>query len=872
MTSLFSRPTLLALLDRSANHKLTLIVSPSGYGKTTLLNQWQLTRVDLFIAHFCVPDENYSMNAALNKILLEVKKKTQVIEAPLFNVFTPDVQVDEHRLVDTLIQVFESIRKEFFFVIDDFQFLSKPYENRILNKLLERLPSHIHFIFSSRSIPNINLVPLKLNDAVLMIDSHDLALLDDDVQQLSKSICHYELTGYDIELIAKRTEGWFSGVKIALLAINEHGLDFVKNLEEERLDIMDCFFLDIYNSLSEEGRHFFLFSALFKRFNESLCNQVLGRDDSGKFIRYLMNRSAFIIQDAAHPGWYRYHTLLSDFLSKQLSQFSKDSKLKDLHQLSAVACIEMKDFELAAYHCRLTHNHGFIDQTLQQCCDYWLKLGDFSCVIQWLDSLGEDVLLKNKTLSLNYAYALVFSRRFNQAHYFLSLLNVSNSQCTCHESKLDFEFLTLSLTLFQQDEAFSDRSTIERLLSPANSSENRMSLLVIAAYFEMQRGQLDEALRLAHHAKSILAHKGYVFLQCYADLIIALCDRYTGRGLQAIQYVSKLYQSKKMIQGSMPWLCMNVAMMVVKYEQNELSASYDLCQMILPYVNHACITEVIATVYLYFSRLQFDFGSVRSARTVLEQLNRILILGKYPRFKIQILCERIRQCYVSGDHAMAGRLLSENNISLKNEVMPSAVSGTSFVETSERNILCVGYAHALNAQYKVARIKFERLADDLLSLGLVSRFIIAKCNAIVMEYRSGATKSAMNQMDLLIKKYSLSVFSRNVFDEAPGVNQILTALESHNIFCFPTLFLSVYDDIFDDVVPVKAMDVASLTEKEFMIFQLLKSGLSNQKISEETGVAISTTKWHLKNIYYKLGVKNRTEAIAMNAKQILALN
>ena len=103
----------------------------------------------------------------------------------------------------------------------------------------------------------------------------------------------------------------------------------------------------------------------------------------------------------------------------------------------------------------------------------------------------------------------------------------------------------------------------------------------------MQHGRLDEALSLAQHAKTILQKKGYIFFQCYADMIIALCDRYTGRGIQAIQYISKIYNTTKMTKGSMPWLCLNVAMMVVTYEHNQLKNSHEICEMVFPYVNLA---------------------------------------------------------------------------------------------------------------------------------------------------------------------------------------------------------------------------------------------------------------------------------------------
>ena len=869
MTSLLPRPELLSLLDCSDHHRLTLIVSPSGYGKSTLLNQWHSAQDKKIVTRFCVPEDNYSVNAALNSILLEVRKQTQVIQAPFFNVFTDDVQVNEKLFVETLVLVFESFKKEMFFIIDDFQYLNFPNETNILNSLLSKMPSNIHFIFSSRSIPKINLIPLKLNDDVLIIDSHDLSMSEKEVCDLSREMCEYSLTGYDVKLITKRTEGWLSGIKIALLAINEHGLEFIKNLEKERLDIMDSFFHDIYTSLTEEGRQFFLFSAIFKSFNEELCDRVLGRKNSGKFIRYLMNRSAFIIKDTTRPGWYRYHSLLSDFLNKQLSTLGGSNKLNKLHKVSASICIEMNEFELAAYHCLLVKDDEFISESLIQCCGYWLKEGDFNNAIKWLDSIGEKKLLMNKVLSLNYAYALIFSRRFHQAQYFISLIDELDFSFFSREYEDDLEFLKISLMLFQRDIDVVDRHTIERLLANAHASDNRVFSMVIAAYFEMQHGRLDKALSLAQHAKIILEKKGYVFFQCYADMIIALCDRYTGRGVQAIQYISKVYNTTKMTKGSMPWLCMNVAMMVVAYEQNQLKKSHNICELVFPYVNHACVTELIATVYLYFSRLEFDLGSAHSARGVLEQLNRILILGKYPRFKSQSLCELSRQCYVNSDHILMDKLLHDHAIVISENHQGGVINGDSFDEIQERYILAACYAHALNAQFSIAYKKLDALAQQLLSLGLISRYVIAKCNAIVMIYREGKSQQSLNQLDVLLKKYSLSVLSRNVFDEAPGINEVLLALSKSGVVYLSDSFLRIYNDVFDDIKPMLSIDLASLTDKEVKIYQLLKSGLSNQDISNEMNVALSTTKWHLKNIYQKLGVKNRAEILVMNNREPL---
>jgi DNA-binding NarL/FixJ family response regulator len=63
----------------------------------------------------------------------------------------------------------------------------------------------------------------------------------------------------------------------------------------------------------------------------------------------------------------------------------------------------------------------------------------------------------------------------------------------------------------------------------------------------------------------------------------------------------------------------------------------------------------------------------------------------------------------------------------------------------------------------------------------------------------------------------------------------------------------------DDSVRAGAK-AAGLTERELTILGALARGLSNDEIAKEFWVAPQTVKFHLTNIYRKLGVKNRTEA------------
>jgi DNA-binding NarL/FixJ family response regulator len=60
--------------------------------------------------------------------------------------------------------------------------------------------------------------------------------------------------------------------------------------------------------------------------------------------------------------------------------------------------------------------------------------------------------------------------------------------------------------------------------------------------------------------------------------------------------------------------------------------------------------------------------------------------------------------------------------------------------------------------------------------------------------------------------------------------------------------------------PTAATHAAELTERELSILQALARGLSNDAIAKELWIACPTVKFHVRNVYRKLEVSNRTEA------------
>jgi LuxR family maltose regulon positive regulatory protein len=103
---------------------------------------------------------------------------------------------------------------------------------------------------------------------------------------------------------------------------------------------------------------------------------------------------------------------------------------------------------------------------------------------------------------------------------------------------------------------------------------------------------------------------------------------------------------------------------------------------------------------------------------------------------------------------------------------------------------------------------------------------------------------------------------------------ITAAADAHRLQQpLPSRYFEKFHDVFAAAQsdagarPQRNLPLEPLTSREVAILLLLAQGLSNQEISERSQIALSTTKWHLKNVFAKLDVSTRTSALA-RAKEL----
>ena len=870
---LLPRPQLLALLDKAAHYKLTVLQAPAGSGKTTLLSQWvQQRQSGTLLAWLRLEPAHNDPVLFFSHLIAAIRHTLPRFDAYYLNQLVDDLEFSVDAISESLRQGFAAVTDELFVVLDDYQLITAPAIHRTLAEVLLHLPHQVHVVIASRSHPPLQLSRLKLEDELLLLDLHDLRWEPAEIDALSRLLNGTALADEDLHQLAQVTEGWIAGVKLMLLAIarqSRHDLQplFSGNHPEVFQYLADA----VLEQQAPDTRSFLLRTSILETLEADLCNRLLGIRNAQQLLEHLVANRLFVQPlESAKSGW-RYHSLFREFLRHRL-ELEQPEQIDDLHRRAAQWYREHQQFDAALGLLQSIGDTRAMQGLLQYCAEHWIKTGELDRLIEWVGELPDEAIVSHSELAFPFIAGLVFSRRFNQAMYYLAEFR---QQCRQHKvpgrySDADaLRFLDCVLEMCQSDTAFLANPLYRQPFDWQSHLDLRLFFQAMRAYHFLLNGQFAQAGVEAQRAKDLLHQAGYEYLSSFADLILVLTERAQGRMLQAVQLAELAYRGRSHVPFTPAWVNAATSIAVIRYEQNRVEDAETMFRDLVPRVSSACATEVISVNYCMLARIRFMQGHEREARRLLDYLARVLQHGSYERFASQITLELTLHSVATRDWATLEKLQRDMALT---EKLTSGFwqAGQPYDERRDR----LGIAGALilqaQGQAEQAEALLQQLCDMALGNGCVARWAVFRANLAVLYWQQQQESRALSCLQETLRESHLVCFNRTLFDEAPGAAALLQrALATGHIKPLPAIYLHMFGDYLQIATATTQEDPAPsafkpepLTDKEREILALLESGASNKEISRRANITLATAKWHLKNIYAKLAVSNRTEAVS----------
>ncbi|QSQ25256.1 LuxR family transcriptional regulator [Pyxidicoccus parkwayensis] len=864
---LVTRDAALRKVDEGIRGKLVLVTAPLGSGKTTLLTQWyREARVPHLLAWLSLDEQDNAPERFFSYLVGAIRRV-----APDFDAYSTS-ELDHATSV--LLRSLWNLGRELVVVLDDFHALRERSLVRAFSYLMDHSPPHVHWVVSSRHVPELDLAKLKLTEQLVTLDGRDLSLDGEAIRELGQRMCGAALTSEDVDYLTSRTEGWVAGVKLALLSAGEHASvsDALRKAIGSNHDVARYLADAVLREQAEDVRAFLVQSSVVEHLNGELCNALLGITHAPALLANLERAQLFIQPLDTEHRWYRYHPLFLDVLRTQLACDFGD-RVSRLHHAASRWFAEHQMPDEALTHAFASGDRSWCLELTARSVEAWMREGEIGSVLEWTAKLTADEIIRSPAICVGHIACLILSRRFTHATTALEDaqrgLETAYAATDPERERLSKRLAHLSLLHTVLSDSAPD-SGIE--LDPSAEEPDvfvASAVLAAKAYQALRMNRFDAMRRLALSARETLQGLNSPFLTGYSDVLVALADSAQGNMKDAAERCEEAYERARSGRRNPVWVNAATALAKARYEQNRLDEAEALCVEVLPLLPQATVFETFSLAYFLLARIKTIRGKYAEAYRLLDYLHSVLECSNQARFLAHVCVEKIRLYLVEQSPARMRVVAQE--FELGERMRRGEWSEKRFYdETWEQLGLAQAWVLMSRGRQGKALAILETLRASAHDVGYVSREAALLAAIAVCHWRAGdapAAFAALNRGFALVQRFG---FGRSVFDETPGLQEVIVAAATQRklSFALPEKYTARYQDLLSvgDSMPAEfaappSAPLEPLTERELQMLKLLAQGLSNQEISERSNVALSTTKWHLRNVFAKLEVTTRTAAI-----------
>lgn len=833
------RSHLLERLAQSNNKRLILVSAPAGFGKTTLLNQWLHTSPRP-VAWLSLDRNDNDPQTFLSYLISSFQQiKAQFGNKLLSNLQNP--QIKPANLVMQLVQELETISKPFLLVLDDYHLIEAASIDEIVQTLLKHAPAQLQVVIAAREDPDLRLARMRANGDLLELRAADLRFSQQEAALLLHQIAKQPLGPKEVEQLTARTEGWAAGLQLAGIALEHHpdSQAFVASFSGSNRFILDYLLEEVLQHQSEEQLRFLLRISLVERICGPLCEALTGLEPSkGRlFLHELERANLFIIALDQERNWYRFHHLFAELLQQRLVQSLSADKISQIH-LAASLWYKEQGLEFDAFHHASAANDTLRSIELLEGKGVPLYFrGGYSRVISWLERLEPAVFASYPQLHVHYASSLLSKGDFPKVERELVAAEQALPSDTDDPQLRDLlghiAAIRATVAITQHDLA-SIVAQAERALqrlAPTNLAVRTSTHWMLGYAYHIQdrrleaqksyQTALDASLGIKHNIMSITSS-------------IGLGKLYTS----SLQYelAQQHFQQAIAISGlDMPIISEAlIGLARLAYAQNELEQAREYALQALPLAQQFEQNDRVLMSELFLAKLACAGPDLKQAKKRLGQLAQRASQSPFAELKAEFSALHVQLALAQGDLTRAAQQAEPNSLKQIQVLIAQAQA-----EQALKKI------EAYQARLGPEGWEAERLQSLLLQA--------------LAEYELGNTAAVIRVLNKAFQLAENAQVIRFFLDLGEPMRRVLHSVQT-DVFLAPTVRTLL--QAFPVSIPASPDLIEGLTQRELSILRMIAAGHSNQQISQELVLALSTVKGHIRNLFDKLHVQRRTEAVA----------
>ena len=892
-SELVSRTRLIEQLNEGLNCKLILVSAPAGYGKTTLISEWvEQLRLEnpaeiqnkYRISWLSLDEGDNDIVRFLTYFIsaLNVTRgvEERIGEDALGMLGSPQPPPAE-AVLTTLINEIATTQVKIVLILDDYHLVENQSANDALNFLLEHLPPSMHVVIVTREDPPLSLSRLRARCQLTELRAADLRFNFSEAVEFLNQLMGLSLSEEDVTALETRTEGWIAGLQLAAISIKGRAdaTNFIKSFTGSHRLVLDYLVEEVLDQQPEIVQDFLLQTAILDRLTGSLCDALTGQENGQETLEFLEHANLFIISLDEERRWYRYHHLFVDLLRQRLRQTYSEQPAILHHQASE--WYEQNGFiEGAIEHALRAEDHDRAASLIEEHADAVWASGEHHKMWRWLEILPPKVVTSRPELSILRA-AYFFTR--GQPEAAERSLHTAEQALTPDE---DLRTGTATIMSDQLAEAkrlallgricamraliASYQGDAQSIISHARQALDllpaddiwRSPTAITLADAQSYSGEMEAAHKAHMEAIEICERIGNPFLVIYSHVNLAITLRQQGRLEQVLEICQQQMQfatEKRMRQtGVVGWLSSIWGEALA--EVNNLDEALDRAQRGVELTENFGDIMMLGWSNPSLIRVLFSRGDLTGANEIIQKMGKIGRGKDLPPWITSTKEAWQTQIWLAqGKMGAASIWVRDRGLEVDGEI--------TFLHELEYMAL----ARILTAQARMdeATRLLPRLQEVAEKAGRTSRTIEISILQALAHQAQGNIDQAMAALERALTIAEPGGFIRTFIDEGPPMEHLLKESLARGVAPdYVRQLLGVFPSVEPEgaasLQPQATMPVLvePLSEREIEVLQLIAQGLTNPEIAARLYLSLNTVKVHTRNIYGKLGIKNRTQAVA----------
>ncbi|MNJ10787.1 HTH-type transcriptional regulator MalT [compost metagenome] len=864
------RTPLLSRLLAAHNCRLTLINGSAGFGKTTLLAQWRqsLLKEGSVVVWLSLSQEDAKLESFCANLIGALQQAGLPLEDDLLLLIKADSQNGLLALASVMINTLARTNTTLYLMVDDFQFATDPAISQLMQIVVDSAPPLLHVVLASRVFPDLKLGRLRAMAELCEINGTDLGFSFDESLAFLKSYLDEDI---DLDLahtIHASTDGWPIGLQMMSISLKTNPR---KGLNSDRLlsskaGLVDYLVEDVISDLPAATMTFLEQISILRRFNVKVASEVSQSCEAAALIANIEARNLFIVpmdMECQHP-WYRLHPLFAEFLQQRL--IASDTDRQALH-LRASAWFEQAGIvNEAVYHAIQSENFESLVALLERSQPDQHNISHLGQFVRWLDCVPLERLVQHPGVLLQGAWGCVLTMMTSKAQAWIDALEQSSHD----EAHLGPHIALVRASIaIQQDDLTLCEQLVQRIRDHRfNHPFNEQMRACLYVHCLNHSGRQQEAWDYINgpEARAIRASQDEVALLAVVTAahgaMLSGNVREASRHIVDVLLVAESTHGRRSISAS----CCGVGVAEAHYEMDRID---DARQILSNRLNllHLSPPEITISAMLSVARLTCLQESPASALAYLANKATGLRAQGFDRAVAYNLAEQIRILLGNGDwrqcesqraalEALAHR--HDGDSPTADEI--TAVTHLSRARTSlarqepDRAIVALDSLEQLAARYGrgIWKVQSQLLrAVALNDLGLPAQAQTVLRQVVAESFRMGLVRTLLDEGTPLL------LLLANLDCEDDPV------LESYRkrLVAAPLSFATASAVTPRAATESGVSDSSLFTRREMEIITLLEQAMSNKRMAQTLNLSQETIKWNLKNIYAKLGVSGRYEAL-----------